>query len=86
MRYCPGAYANVLNERRRTVVVVPLSTSPHPGPPLPGPVHCAGRDVVAVVDQIRAMAKERLDKRMGELAPLHLEAVEDGLRDVLELA
>ena len=76
---------NVLNERRRTVVVVPLSTSPHPSPPLLVPVHCAGRDVVAVIDQIRAVAKERLDERMGELAPTHLEAVEEGLRDVLEL-
>jgi mRNA-degrading endonuclease toxin of MazEF toxin-antitoxin module len=38
-----------------------------------------------VVDQIRAVAKERLESRMGELATEHLEAVEQGLRAILEL-
>lgn len=56
-----------------------------PSPPLLIRVHCAGRDVVAVTDQIRAVAKERLDKRMGELSREHLEAVEEGLREILEL-
>jgi len=49
------------------------------------PVDCDGREVVAVVDQIRAIAKERLDRRIGDLSPQHLEAVENGLRQVLEL-
>lgn len=76
---------NVVNERRRTVVVIPLSSSPQPSPPLLVPVSCAGREAVAVVDQIRAVAKERLEKRLGELTSEHLEAVEQGLRAVLEL-
>jgi mRNA-degrading endonuclease toxin of MazEF toxin-antitoxin module len=41
--------------------------------------------VVAVIDQIRAVARERLEKQMGTIAPADLEAVEDGLRQVLEL-
>jgi mRNA-degrading endonuclease toxin of MazEF toxin-antitoxin module len=41
--------------------------------------------VVAVIDQVRALAKERLDGRIGDLSPEHLEAVEQGLREVLEL-
>jgi mRNA-degrading endonuclease toxin of MazEF toxin-antitoxin module len=38
-----------------------------------------------VVDRIRTVAKERLEKRLGELTSEHLEAVEQGLRVVLDL-
>ena len=75
----------MVNERRRTVVVIPLSSSPQPGPPLLVPVDCAGRRVVAVIDQIRAVAEERLERRMGELVAQDLEAIEAGLRQILEL-
>ncbi len=85
-RPCVVVSTNVVNERRRTVVVIPLSSSPQPGPPLLVPVHCAGRLVVAVIDQIRAVAKERLERCIGELVANDLEAVEDGLRQVLELS
>jgi mRNA-degrading endonuclease toxin of MazEF toxin-antitoxin module len=44
-----------------------------------------GASVVAVVDQVRALAKERLDRRIGKMSSEHLEAVEQGLRQVLEL-
>jgi mRNA-degrading endonuclease toxin of MazEF toxin-antitoxin module len=67
------------------VVVVPLSTSPQASPPLLVPVRCEGRDVVAVIDQIRAVSKERLDQRIGELSPEHLEDIERALREILEL-
>ena len=72
-------------ERRRTGVVVPLSTSPTPSPPLLVPVQCAGRTVVAVADQIRAVAKERLRERLGEISPGDMEAVEAGVLRILEL-
>ena len=85
-RPCLIVSGNVLNERRRTVVVVPLSTSPRPSPPLLVPVTCAGRAVVAVIDQIRAVSKERLQKSLGELPPEHIAAVEQALREILELA
>lgn len=77
---------NTVNERRRTVVVVPLSSSPRASPPLLVPVRCGARDVVAVTDQIRAVSKQRLDQRMGALSSEHLEAVEEGVRQILELA
>jgi mRNA-degrading endonuclease toxin of MazEF toxin-antitoxin module len=67
------------------VVVVPLSTSPTPSPPLLVPVECAGRTVVAVTDQIRAIAKERLLEHLGETSVSDLEAVEAGVRRILEL-
>ena len=84
-RPCLIVSATVVNERRKTVVVIPFSSSPRAGPPLLIPVRCAGRDAVAVIDQIRAVAKERLETRLGELSPAELDAVEDGLRQVLEL-
>ena len=40
---------------------------------------------MAVVDQIRAVAKERLRERLGTLSLRDLAAVEGGLREVLEL-
>ena len=84
-RPCLIVSGNVFNRLRRTVVVVPLSTAPHPNAPLLVPVRCDGREVVAVTDQIRAIAKQRLDRRSGELSVADLEAVEQGLREVLEL-
>lgn len=84
-RPCVVMGTNVLNERRRTVVIVPLSSVPRAAPPLLVPVVCAGRHAMAVIDQIRAVTKERFIRRLGELSPEELAAVEDGLRQVLEL-
>jgi mRNA interferase MazF len=84
-RPCLILSANILNERRRTVVVVPLSSSPRPSPPILVPVECAGRRVVAVTDQIRAVAKERLHERLAEVSASDLLAVETGVRRILEL-
>jgi mRNA interferase MazF len=84
-RPCLVVETNVLNERPRTVVVVPLSSSPQAAPPLLVPVMCAGRRVVVVIDQIRAVTKERFVRRMGEISAGDLASVEEALRLVLEL-
>jgi mRNA interferase MazF len=84
-RPCLVIGANVLNDRRRTVVMIPLSTSPQAAPPLLVPIVCAGRHAVAVVDQVRAVAKERLESCIGELSTEDLKAVEAALGLVLEL-
>lgn len=85
-RPCLILTSNIVNERRRTVVIVPLSSSPKANPPLLVPVTCGEQEVVAVIDQIRAVAKERLDKRMGTISTAQLDAVEDALRQILELS
>jgi len=82
---CVVLSGNIFNRLRRTVVVIPLSTSPQPSAPLLVPVRCDGGEVVAVTDQIRAIAKQRLQNRLGELSSEDLEAVEHGIREVLEL-
>jgi mRNA interferase MazF len=84
-RPCVVVSNSLINQHRRTVVVVPLSSAPQAAPPILVPVECAGRSVVAVVDQVRALAKERLDRKIGEMSPEHLEAIEQGLRQVLDL-
>lgn len=84
-RPCVVLGTNVLNEHRHTVVVVPLSTAPQAAPPLLVPVLCAGRPAVAVTDQIRAVAKQRLRSRIGELSAFELQELEDSLRVILEL-
>jgi mRNA-degrading endonuclease toxin of MazEF toxin-antitoxin module len=61
----------VLNERRRTVIGVDLA--------------CAGQPAVAVSDQIRAVAKERLRSRLGAVTVEEMSALEDGLRQIMEL-
>lgn len=85
-RPCIVLSTNVLNQRRRTVVVIPLSSSPTTCPPILVPVRCGNRDAVAVVDQIRAVSKDRLESRIEELSSADLEAVEQALREILELA
>lgn len=84
-RPCLILSGNIVNERRRTVVVIPLSSSPKSHPPLMVSVRCGDRDVIAVTDQIRAVAKERLDRCIGKLSLDDLKAVEEGLREVLDL-
>jgi mRNA interferase MazF len=84
-RPCLVVSTNVINERRRTVIVIPLSSSPQPSPPLLVPVVCAGRAAVAVVDQIRAVSKERLDRMIASVSNEEMEAIENGLRQILEL-
>jgi mRNA interferase MazF len=77
---------DVVNEHRRTVVVVPLSSSPSAHPPISVAVKCDGKRVVAVIDQIRAIAKERLRKQIGILSDQEMEAISDALRQILDLA
>ncbi len=84
-RPCLVLSTNPVNEHRRTVVVIPLSSSPSPYPPITVAVDCEGRSLVAVVDQIRAISKHRLLERIGPLEAQELESVESALRQVLEL-
>lgn len=49
------------------------------------PVASDGRAAVAVIDQIRAVAKERLQRPLGQLSSAELVAVEAALRRIPEL-
>jgi mRNA interferase MazF len=84
-RPCVVISNSVVNQHRRTVVVVPLTSSPRAAPPVLVSVTCSGQPAIAVIDQVRAVAKERLVRHIEKLSPEHLQAVEDALREILEL-
>ncbi len=84
-RPCVIVSRSVLNDRRLTVVVVPLSSSSTPRPPLVVAVPSAGATSNARIDQVRAADKSRVGATLGKLNRAEMEAVEQGLRMVLEL-
>ena len=84
-RPCIVMSVKVLNERRRTVIVVPLSSSPKASPPILIQISCAGQPAVAVSDQIRAVAKERLRSRLGVITAEEMATLEGGLRQIMQL-
>jgi len=84
-RPCVVISVRVLNERRRTVIVVPLSSSAKASPPILIPISCDGHPAVAVTDQIRAVAKERLRNRLGVTTTEEMAALEDGLKQIMQV-
>jgi mRNA interferase MazF len=85
LRPCVLVGATPINQARRTVVIVPLSTSAQARPPIAIAVECLGQKVTAICDQIRTVDKSRLNKSAGHLSTKDLHALEDGLRQVLSL-
>lgn len=85
LRPCVLVGATPINRARRTVVVVPLTTSAKARPPIAIPLSCLGKQVIAVCDQIRTVDKSRLTKSAGELSVKDLNALDNGLRQVLSL-
>jgi len=84
-RPCVLVSATPINRARRTVVVVPLSTSAKPRPPITIAVSCLGKQVTAVCDQIRTVDKSRLKNRAGNLSVKDINVLDDSLRQVLFL-
>lgn len=85
LRPCVLVGATPINRARRTVVIVPLSTIAKVRPPMTISVSCLSKQVTAVCDQIRAVDKGRLIKSAGQLSVKDLNALDDGLRQVLSL-
>lgn len=74
-----------LNERRRTVVIVPISSGPKPVALLAVLVNCGSVSGVAVIDQVRAAARERFAGRVGRMNAAEMALIEEGLRRALAL-
>ena len=85
-RPCVVVSLSILNEKRLTVIAVPLSTKGIPRPPLVVAVPSAGTNSNARIDQIRVVDKIRLIEKEGELDHTDMESVEGGLRTVLGLS
>jgi len=84
-RPCVVLSRDTLNRLRRTVIVVPLSTAAKPHPPITVPVSCQGASAVAVIDQIRAVAKHRLKSRIEFLDRDELDEVCRAVATILEI-
>jgi mRNA interferase MazF len=84
-RPCVVIGSNPINRARSTIVVVPLSSSPLPRLPLIVPIISMGTNSVAVCDQIRAIDKSRILKKIGELTTSEIDSLDDSIRQVLAL-
>ena len=84
-RPCVVLSHDTLNRLRCTVVVVPLSTAAKPHPPITIPVTCQGGLAVAVIDQIRAIAKHRLKSKIETLDRDELDEVCRAVATILEI-
>jgi mRNA interferase MazF len=84
-RPCVVVSSDVVNRLRSTPVVVPLSTSGTAAPPVVVAMPSAGKNSVAVVDQIRAVDKGRFLSTTGRVSTADLARVETAIREVLAL-
>ena len=84
-RPCLVLTHDTINHLRRTVVVVPLSTAARPHPPITVPVTCQCNSAVAVVDQIRAVAKHRLKSKIEAISADELDEVCRAVSTILEI-
>jgi len=84
-RPCVVLTHDTLNQLRRTVVVVPLSSAAKPHAPITIPVTCQRDSAVAVIDQIRAVAKHRLKSKIEPLDRDELDEVCRAVSTILEI-
>jgi mRNA interferase MazF len=70
-----------MHDHLRTVLIAPMSTR-NRGAPYRIPAFHAGKNGVILLDQIRAIDKSRLVKRLGDLAPDTMAATLDALRAI----
>ena len=83
---CVVLSACEINQHRKTVVVIPLTTTPTPpAPPMLIAVPSAGATSEARIEHIRAVDKSCLQRKLGALSAQDLKAIEDALRRVLRL-
>jgi mRNA interferase MazF len=82
-RPCLVVSPDEINHNIRTVIVAPLTTG---GQPYPTRVPCRfkGKDGQVVLDQIRAVDRSRLIKKLGRIGRTTAAAVLDVLREMFE--
>lgn len=85
-RPCFVMSATEINQHRKTVVVIPLTTTTAPAtPPLLIAMPSAGASSKARIEHIRAVDKSRLQRKLGRLSAQDMHAVEEAVRRVLRL-
>ncbi|MFM9976323.1 MAG: type II toxin-antitoxin system PemK/MazF family toxin [Beijerinckiaceae bacterium] len=84
-RPCIVISVPALNKARSTVVMLPLTSNAKAAPPIALFTPSAGKDSVAVCDQLLAVDKRRIRNKAGQLSQKDREAVDDSLRMLLGL-
>lgn len=84
-RPCLVLTVDAINAVRRTVGVVPLSSSPQVAPPIVVAIRSIGPQSVAICDQLRAVDKTKLSKRIGAVTADELALVEASVKKVFGL-
>lgn len=85
-RPCFILSATEINQHRKTVVVIPLTTTATPAaPPLLISVPSTGATSKARIEHIRAVDKSRLQRKLGKISAQDMHTVEEALRRVLRL-
>src|SRR5689334_5563097 len=68
-----------LNKKRRVAIAVPLTTSAPESQPLSVSVYFNNKNVVAIIDQIRSLSKNRFIQFEGELTQHDMGQIDDCL-------
>ena len=84
-RPCLVLTADAINAVRRTVGVVPLSSSPATAEPIVVAVASVGANSVALCDQLRAVEKKKIAKLIGKVTDAELALVEASVMAVFGL-
>ena len=84
-RPCLVVTTDILNERRRTVVIIPLSTTSPKKFPLYVEILSLGKAAQAVIDQTRVVDQGRIGRRMGSVTDAEMEQIVAAMKMVLEM-
>jgi len=81
MRPCLVVSPSDMHDHLRTVIVAPMTTKSHPAPFRIGVAH-AGRKGLVLLDQIRAVDKARLVKKLGGVSAKRLASTLSTLQEI----
>jgi len=85
-RPCFVLSASSINQYRKTVVVIPLTTTATPAaPPLLINIPSAGANSKARIEHVRAVDKSRLQRKLGTISAQDMQAVESAVVELLAL-
>ena len=77
--------ADPINAARRTVGVIPLSTSPRVAEPIVVAIRSIGPQTVAICDQLRAVDKRKVERLIGAVTDDELALIEASVKAVFGL-
>jgi len=84
-RPCLVLSVDPINAVRRTVGVIPLSSSPKVAEPIVVAIPSIGPQTVAICDQLRAVDKRKIDRLIGAVTDTELAHVEAAVKAVFGL-